>query len=65
MLPDETGTGDSSRHSLSDLFPLTLAAGQMMKVVTGSAVGDCQCWISYEEYSEDATVTSASGFTVS
>lgn len=61
----ENGGGASSGHILNNLFPITLAAGQMMKVIAGSAVSDCQCWISYEEYSEDATVTSASGFTVS
>lgn len=50
---------------LDNFFPITLAEGQFFKVTTGADAGNVQCWISYEEYSEDATVTSASGFTVS
>jgi hypothetical protein len=58
----DSGTEMTNGRSLDSLMPILFGEGDIFTII-GEAVS-INAWIVYEEYSEDAAVTSASGFTV-
>ena len=59
----DTSAGGTNTGSLEELMPIVFQYNEKFTVVSDEA--DVDIWICYEEYSEDASVTSTSGFTVS